>query len=138
MQGHSSMAGRQAFIAAWTEARMRVFGSGFDRSVRIVLALAYVAGALFLAHRGGGLAPASILTGLASMALFLMMPLVMIFSYVLGLSFLAALGGVDEDADPPMRAVFGAFAVALICGAGFVSAAFALPLVGAQMRLIFA
>jgi len=116
---------------------MRVFGSGFDRSFRIVLALAYVAGALFLAHRGGGLAPASILTGLASMALFLMMPLVMIFSYVLGLSFLAALGGVAGDADPPMRAVFGAFAVALICGAGFVGGAFALPVVGAQLRLIF-
>jgi len=131
------MTGREAAMAAWGEATGRVFGHGFDRAFKIVLALAYVGGALFLAQRGGELAPASILTGLASMALFLMMPLVMIFSYVLGLSFLAALGGVDEDVDPPMRAVFAAFAVALMCGAGFAGAAFALPLVGAQLRLIF-
>ena len=131
------MTEREAALAAWAEARARVFGGGFDRSFRIVLALAYVGGALFLAHRGGGLSPVSIVTGLASMTLFLMMPLVVIFTYVLGLSFLAALSGLDEDADPPMHTVFAAFAVALICGAGFVGGAFALPMVGAQLRLIF-
>jgi hypothetical protein len=131
------MTGREAIIAAWDEATRRVFGSGFDRSFKIVLAMAYISGALFLAHRSGGIAPMSILTGLAAMALFLMMPLVMIFTYVLGLSCLAALGGIDEDADPPMRAVFAAFAMALICGTGFVAGSFSLPLIGTQLRLIF-
>ncbi|MDB5644106.1 MAG: hypothetical protein JWN07_3423 [Hyphomicrobiales bacterium] len=131
------MTGRLAFTAAWDEARTRVFGSGFDRSFRMVLAVAYVAGALFLAHRAGGLAPASILTGLVAMALFLMMPLVTIFVYLFGLSFLAARAGVDEDADPPMRAVFAAFGLAIVAGVLYGAGAFALPMVGAQLRMIF-
>jgi hypothetical protein len=132
-----NMAGLEACTAAWAEARARVFGGGFDRSFRIVLALAYLGGALFLAQSSGGLAPVSILTGLASMTLFLMMPLVVIFTYVLGLSFLAAVSGLDGEADPPMHTVFAAFIFALICGAGFIGGTFALPLVGAQLRLIF-
>jgi hypothetical protein len=131
------MTGRHAFTAAWNEARTRVFGSGFDRSFQIVLLGAYLAGALFLAHRGGGVAPVSVLTGLVAMALFLSMPLVTIFVYVLGLSFLAGRAGIAEEADPPMRAVFAAFAVALVAGALFVGGAFSLPAVGAQLRLIF-
>lgn len=131
------MAGRGAFSAAWSEARTRVFGSGFDRSFKILLLVAYLAGALFLAYRSGGVAPSSILTGLIAAALFLAMPLVTIFVYVLGLSYIAALGGVDADADPPMRAVFAAFAVALVAGACFVGGSFSLPVVGAQLRSIF-
>ncbi len=139
--GQFEMAGRGAFSAgwreAWQEARTRVFGSGFDRSFRIVLLVAYLAGGLFLAHRGGGIAPSSIVTGLVAMALFLAMPLVTIFVYMLGLSYLARLAGVPDDADPPMRAVFAAFAVALVAGACFVGGSFSLPVVGAQLRLIF-
>jgi FtsH-binding integral membrane protein len=122
---------------AWGEARLRVLGGGFDRSFRMVLLAAYLAGALFLAHRSGEIAPSTILTGLVAMALFLAMPLVTIFTYVLGLSFLAGRAGLSEQADPPMRVVFAAFAVALVTGACFVGAAFWLPLVGAQLRLIF-
>jgi hypothetical protein len=36
-----------------------------------------------------------------------------------------------------MRAVFAAFAVALIIAASFVGGAFSLPIIGAQLRLIF-
>jgi hypothetical protein len=135
------MAGRGAFSAgwreAWKEARTRVFGSGFDRSFRIVLLVAYLAGGLFLAHRSGVMAPSSIVAGLVAMALFLAMPLVTIFVYVLGLSYLAGRAGISEDDDPPMRAVFAAFAVALVAGVLFVGGAFSLPVVGAQLRLIF-
>lgn len=127
-----------AWTIAWNEARTRVFGSGFDRSFGAVLACAYVAGALILAHRGGGIAPATVLTGLVATALFLAIPLVTIFAYVLGLSFLAALAGIEDAEDPPMRAVLAAFAFALAAGSLYVAAAFSLPLVGAQLRLIFA
>jgi predicted membrane metal-binding protein len=122
--------------AAFAEARLRVFGGGFDTSFRAVLGLAYVAGAIFLGTRGG-VGPASIAAGFVSMALFLAMPLVTIFTYLFGLSFLAHLGEVSPEADPPMRAVFAAFAVALLVAASFVSGAFALPVIGAQLRVIF-
>ncbi len=132
------MTAGHALVAAWAESRKRVFGAGFDRSFRIVLGLAYVAGALFLAHRAGGISPASLLSGLVAMALFLAMPLVTIFSYLLALSFIAHRIGVPEDSDPPMGAVFSAFALALVAGVIFVGCAFALPMVGAQLRQIFA
>lgn len=131
------MTAGHAFTAAWAESRRRVFGSGFDRSFRMILAVAYVAGAFFLAHRLGGVGPLSVLSGLVAMALFLAMPLVTIFSYLLALSFIAHRIGVAEDADPPMAAVFGAFALALVAAILFVGGSFSLPIVGAQLRLIF-
>jgi hypothetical protein len=131
------MAGQGGFSAAWNEACTRVFASGFDRSLRAIVAIACVAGALFLAHRGGGVAPASVLSGLVAVALFLSMPLVTIFAYVLGLSFIAGRAGVADADDPSMPAVFVAFGLAIAVGAVYVSAAFSLPMVGAQLRLIF-
>ena len=127
----------EAFKKAWAEACARVLGGGFDRSFRIVLAIAYLAGALFLAHRAGGLSVLSLASGAAAAALFIAMPLVTIFAYVLGLSLLANLNGVPEDDDPPMRSVFAAFAIAVAIGVGFVGGAFSLPAVGDHLRMIF-
>ena len=116
---------------------MRVFGAGFDGAFRMILLVAFLAGGLFLAHRSGAMAPSSVVTGLVAMALFLAMPLVTIFVYVLGLSYIAGRAGIPDDADPPLRVVFAAFAAALAAGALFVSGSFSLPVVGAQLRLIF-
>jgi hypothetical protein len=127
----------ESFSKAWAEACARVLGGAFDRSFRIVLGVAYGVGAAFLAHRAGGLSAGSLATGLVAAALFIAMPLVTIFAYVLGLSFLADLNGVPDDADPPMRTVFAAFAMALVAGVTFVGGAFSLPAVGAQLRMIF-
>lgn len=131
------MAGKQAFTQALGEARSRVFARGFDLSFRIVLAVAYVAGALFLAQRGGGLTVGAILAGLVSMALFLAMPLVMIFVYVTAISFLARITGVPDEADPSLREVALAFVFTLCFAVAFVGGISKLPVVGAQLRAIF-
>ena len=56
------------------------------------------------------------------------MPLVTIFAYIFGLSFLAALAGIGAEEDPPMRAVLAAFAFAGLKAVCFVGAsALALP-----------
>jgi hypothetical protein len=125
-------------VAAFREARSRVFGRGFDRAFRFVLSGAYVVGALLIAHRGGGLAPLSVIVGAIAMALFIAIPLALIFVYVVAISFFARLTGTGEQDDPNFGAVAAAFVLTLAIAFGVVGAAAHIPIVGAQLRAIFA
>ena len=124
--------------SAFAEGRMRVFGGGFDRSFRVLLAAAVVAGGLLLAFRHPTLDLPVILVGIASMAIFVTMPFLAVTIFCTTVSLFAGWAGVAEDADPPMSTVLGACALTLVVVAAIVAAIVQVPLIGDQLRAMFA
>lgn len=126
-----------ALRLAFAEARAHVFGRGFDRSFRFVLAGAALVWAILLWRRAGPPGVEGLLAGLAGSVIYLAMPFVAVFIYMFGVSFLDRLIGRGESDDPPMPIVFAAFLVTLAAIAGVVYGVSHLPFVGAQLRSLF-
>lgn len=123
--------------SAFDEGRGRVFGKGLDRGFLVMIALAVLGGGFVLAERGATGGWLGLLVGLASMAIYVALPFVVVTLYCTFSALVTRWAGRTAAEELPMRVVLTAFALTLPFVVALVVAIGRIPLVGAQLRGMF-
>ncbi|MDB5648826.1 MAG: hypothetical protein JWL62_346 [Hyphomicrobiales bacterium] len=123
--------------SAFQEGRGRVFGNGLDRGFLVMLVLAVLGGGFVLAGRGASGGWLGLLVGLASMAIYVALPFVVVTLYCTFSALVTRWAGRQSGEEVPMRVVLTAFALTLPFVVALVVAIGRIPLVGAQLRGMF-
>lgn len=115
----------------------RVFGDGFDRGFKIMLALSLLVGGLALAWRHPEEGVLAIAFGFVAMAINIALPFIVVTIFCTASALILRLACPDRESDAPLPVVIGALVVTVLCVVAISWGLGHIPVVGAQLRGLF-